>query len=65
MIKTSTPAREELHKHFGGIIYESDFNTYYGSKISKSGSSIAMRIEWDLRREEKIKEEKNAKQELI
>lgn len=32
------------HTRFGGLIYESDFNTEYRKDASKSGSSIAKDI---------------------
>lgn len=40
------------HTKFGGIIYQSDFNTDYRGKDSIHGSQIASRIEADRRREE-------------
>ena len=47
------PSREEFHRHYGGAVYESDFNTEYNHS-SESGSQIASRIESDFRREEKL-----------
>lgn len=42
------------HTKFGGIIYQSDFNTDYRGKDNTNGSQIASRIEADRRREEKL-----------
>lgn len=42
------------HTKFGGIIYQSDFNTDYRGKDNTNGSQIANRIEADRRREEKL-----------
>ena len=47
---------DELHYHFGGMIYDSDFNTDYRGKDNKNGSIIASRIECDYRREKKLYE---------
>lgn len=41
------PSKEEFHKHFGGIIYQSDFNTDYRGHDNTHGSFIARRIEYD------------------
>jgi len=48
------------HTKFGGIIYQSDFNTDYRGMDNTNGSQIASRIESDRRREEKLwKKERN------
>lgn len=49
------PTHEEFHKNFGGIIYQSDFNTDYRGKDNTNGSTIAARIESDHRREIKLR----------
>ena len=41
---------DKEHRYFGGIIYPSDFNTDYREENSKKSSSIAARIEKDLKR---------------
>lgn len=51
--KLHIPSREEFHRHFGGIVYGSDFNTEYNHS-SACGSEIASRIENDYRREKKL-----------
>ncbi len=53
-IKTGTFDKE--HRHFGGLIYQSDFNTDYRGKDNTNGSIIASRIECDFRREKKLYE---------
>lgn len=50
---TETFDRE--HRHFGGLIYSSDFNTDIRGKDNLYGSVIASRIQADLRRECSIK----------
>lgn len=47
---------DKEHKHLGGVIYSSDFNTDYRGQDRKKGesSSIAARIEADFRYEKKI-----------
>lgn len=47
------PSKEEFHRHFGGYVYVSDFNTEYNHS-SANGSEIASRIESDYRREKKL-----------
>lgn len=49
------PTREEFHKHFGGVIHQSDFNTDYRGTDHTNGSTIAARIESDFRWEQKLK----------
>ena len=44
------PTREQLHRTFGGIIYQSDFETNF-SGYTASESFVARRIECDYRRE--------------
>lgn len=44
--KTPILSREETHKTFGGLIYESDFETDYGGKNYKR-SQVASRIVTD------------------
>lgn len=46
------PTREKLHRHFGGLIYPSDFATDYHAGSRAEGSFIAARILADRRREE-------------
>lgn len=43
------------HTKFGGIIYQSDFNTDYRGKDNIHGSPIASRIERDLKTEKEYK----------
>lgn len=45
---------DKEHRHFGGVIHPSDFNTEYRGRSRKEweGSSIAYRIESDFRREQ-------------
>ncbi len=43
------------HSTFGGIIYQSDFETDYRGKNSNNGSSIAQRIASDLRFDERCR----------
>lgn len=45
---------EADHTKFGGLIFPSDFNTDYRGKNNTNGSQIAIRIEADWRREEKL-----------
>lgn len=48
------------HTKFGGLIYPSDFNTDNRGKNNYGGSTIAIRIETDRQREEKLwKKERN------
>ncbi len=47
-----TKTYDPEHIHFGGIIYPSDFYTNLKQEAKKGGSSIASRIEADLRRGE-------------
>lgn len=42
------------HKHFGGKIYPSDFNTDYRGDDNTKGSTIARRIEIDFRWERSL-----------
>lgn len=51
------PSREEFHRHFGGVIYESDFNTDYRGKDNTNGSIIATRIESDYRHFTKLRKD--------
>lgn len=50
----TTETFDKEHIHFGGTIYNSDFNTDYRGKDNTHGSSIAARIESDFRREKKM-----------
>lgn len=45
---------DKEHRHFGGLIYPSDFNTDYREDDNINGSSIASRIESDFKREKKL-----------
>jgi len=51
---TTTETFDKEHRHFGGTIYPSDFNTDYRGKDSTNSSSIAARIMSDFRREKKM-----------
>lgn len=51
---------ETDHTKFGGLIFLSDFNTDNRGKNNTNGSKIAIRIESDRQREEKLwKKERN------
>lgn len=56
---------EADHTKFGGIIYQSDFNTDYRGKDNTKGSTIASRIEADCRREEKLWKKERTNKERI
>lgn len=58
MIGTCT--REELHRHFGGVIYASDFETNFSGETYKE-SPTAKRIMCDWRREKSWINKKNDK----
>lgn len=45
---------DKEHRHFGGLIYPSDFNTDYRGNDNIRGSYIAQRIEADFNREYKL-----------
>lgn len=45
---------DKEHRHFGGIIYSSDFNTDFRGDDTPDGSYIAKRIESDFRWERKM-----------
>lgn len=45
---------EADHTKFGGLIFPSDFNTDNRGKNNYGGSTIAIRIEADRQREEKL-----------
>lgn len=49
-----TETFDKGHIHFGGNIYASDFNTDYRGKDNTNGSTIASRIESDMRWEKKL-----------
>lgn len=49
-----TETFDKEHRHYGGKIYQSDFNTDYRGKECTNGSSIAARIMSDFRREKKM-----------
>ena len=49
---------DKEHRHFGGLIYQSDFNTDNRGKDNTYGSTIASRIESDFRREQKLYSDK-------
>lgn len=51
-IKTERFDKE--HKHLGGKIYQSDFNTDYRGKDNINGSTIASRIAADFQWEKKM-----------
>lgn len=48
---------DKEHRRFGGIIYQSDFNTDYRGKGKDNtyGSTIASRIESDFKWEQKLR----------
>lgn len=46
---------DKEHRHFGGIIYQSDFNTDYRGNDNTNGSIVASRIESDFKREHKLR----------
>lgn len=50
----TTETFDKQHIHFGGKIYESDFNTDYRGKDNLNGSYFASRIESDFRWEKKM-----------
>lgn len=52
IIKTETFDKE--HRHLGGKIYQSDFNTDYRGKDNTNGSTIASRIVADFQWEKKM-----------
>lgn len=52
--KVKTETFDKEHRHFGGFIYQSDFNTDYRGDDNINGSTIASRIESDFRREKKL-----------
>lgn len=49
-----TETFDKEHIHFGGNIYASDFNIDYRGKDNTNGSTIASRIESDMRWENKL-----------
>ena len=49
-----TETFDKEHRHLGGFIYLSDFNTEFRKDNSRSGSPIAERIEADFIRERKL-----------
>ena len=49
-----TETFDKEHRHFGGKIYHSDFNTDYRGNDTPNGSSIAARIASDFNWEKKI-----------
>ncbi len=57
MTDLKTETFDKQHIHFGGVIYSSDFNTDYRGNDNTNGSTIASRIEFDFRREKKMKGE--------
>lgn len=58
-----TETYDKEHFHFGGVICPSDFNnTYYGAN-GNCGSNIAQRIESDLRWEQSLVRQNQAKRD--
>lgn len=49
----TTETFDKQHRHFGGRIYNSDFNTDYRGNDNLNGSIIASRIESDFNWEKK------------
>ncbi|MBS4903356.1 MAG: hypothetical protein KHZ96_12950 [Coprobacillus sp.] len=44
------PSKEEFHRHYGGTVYLTDFDTYYHITLPDyQGSFIARRIQSDFR----------------
>ena len=56
--KDITETFDKEHRHLGGIVYSSDFNTEFRNDNTKSGSIIAQLIEYDFRREKKLYEQR-------
>lgn len=54
----STESFDREHRHFGGKLFTSDFNTDYRGKRIAHGSSIANRIEADFRWEKQLANQK-------
>lgn len=54
MTNYKTITFDKEHRHYGGTIYISDFNTDFRGKGSKNGSSIAKRIESDFKWERNL-----------
>jgi len=50
----TTEIYDKQHIHFGGKIYQSDFNTDYRGKDNVNGSTIASRIATDFQWEKKM-----------
>lgn len=53
------------HTKFGGLIFPSDFNTDNQGKNNYNGSQIAIRIEADRQREEKLWEKERNNKERV
>ena len=53
------------HTKFGGLIFPSDFNTDNQVKNNYNGSQIAIRIEADRQREEKLWEKERNNKERV
>ena len=51
---------DKEHRHFGGLIYQSDFNTDYRGKDNTNGSTIAKRIASDMRWEQNNRQKEKA-----
>lgn len=51
------PTREEFHRHYGGKIYQSDFNMDCKRNSNTNGSIIASRIESDYRHFAKLRKD--------
>lgn len=49
-----TETFDKQHRHLGGIIYNSDFNTDYRGNDTPNGSFIAARIASDFNWEKKL-----------
>lgn len=49
---------DKENRHFGGLVYPSDFNTNRKGTTQTHGSAIAARIESDFRREQSLNREK-------
>lgn len=55
--KLHIPTREEFHRQFGGVIYQSDFNTDYRGNDNTNGSIIASRIQSEYRHFAKLRKD--------
>lgn len=52
--KYQTELFDREHRHFGGVVYLSDFNTEYRKSLACHGSPTALRIASDFHREKSL-----------